>query len=288
MHDDGMRYYEAQTASRLRGGDTTVDSSGSVAVIPLPASAADRHPRSGGEHAEQAPALPDYLLRHYWWAYVWRPAVWFFDHQPIINAIVFGQYRKLTDSALHVVGGAQAGDTLLIGSAYGNLIPRLAGSLNGEPLTVVDVAPIQLERAYDKLARVGLAGRVRLRRMDAERLRFSDDSHDTSLFFLLLHELPPEVRRRAVSEALRVTRPGGSLVLAEYGALTRTHWFHRLAPLRWIFGAAEPFLPSLWRLDLEGLLAHEAAALGKRVIAERKVSIFRGFYRVHRYRIESA
>ena len=39
--------------------------------------------------------IPVYLARHYWWAYLWPAAVWFFDHQPIINAILFGQYGKL-------------------------------------------------------------------------------------------------------------------------------------------------------------------------------------------------
>lgn len=39
---------------------------------------------------------PDYLARHYWWAYLWSVSVWFFDHQPIINAILFGQYRTLS------------------------------------------------------------------------------------------------------------------------------------------------------------------------------------------------
>lgn len=237
---------------------------------------------------EQAVALPDYLVRNYWWAYLWRPAVWFFDHQPIINGIVFGQYRRLTDETLRLVGGAGAGRTLLIASAYGNLIPRLTATLAGGPLTVIDVAPIQLERAQVKLVQAGLAKRVQLRRMNAERLYFSDDSQDTSLFFLLLHELPVDARRRAVREALRVTRPGGHLVLAEYGAFTRTHWFHRLAPLRWIFGFAEPFLPSLWHQDLEALLTGQAASLGKRIECEEKVPIFGGFYRAQRYRVEAA
>jgi len=38
---------------------------------------------------------PLYLARHYWWAYLWPVADWFFDHQPIINVILVGQYRKL-------------------------------------------------------------------------------------------------------------------------------------------------------------------------------------------------
>lgn len=44
--------------------------------------------------------MPIYLVRYYWWAYLWSKAVWFFDHQPIINAILFGQYKKLMNITL--------------------------------------------------------------------------------------------------------------------------------------------------------------------------------------------
>src|SRR3970282_2004294 len=91
---------------------------------------------------------------------------------------------------------------------------------------------------------------------------------------------------RALTEALRVFRPGAQLVLAKYGARPRTHPFHRWAPLRWIFGAAEPFLPSLWRQDLDALLDSCASAAGTRVACKERVSIFGGFYRVLRYRVE--
>ncbi|HET6603561.1 MAG TPA: methyltransferase domain-containing protein [Xanthomonadaceae bacterium] len=230
--------------------------------------------------------LPDYLVRHYWWAYLWRPAVWFFDHQPIINAIVFGHYRAITDHTLRLVDGASAGDALLIASAYGNLVPRLAASLGDNPLTVIDVAPIQLERAQCKLDKAGLAGRVRLAEMNAESLSYAEDRFDTALMFLLLHELPVDARRRALVEALRVVRPGGRLVLSEYGERTGTHPLHRIGLLRWILGTAEPFLPSLWHQDLDALVAECAREAGKRVVAEEKVSIFSGFYRSWRYRIE--
>ncbi|HRQ66493.1 MAG TPA: class I SAM-dependent methyltransferase [Xanthomonadaceae bacterium] len=234
------------------------------------------------------PTLPAYLVKHYWWAYLWRPAVWFFDHQPIINAIVMGQYGKLNRETVRLLKPESAGSTVMIASAYGNLIPTLAAALDGQPLTVVDIAPIQLERAHAKLARVGLEDRVQLDRMDAERLGYRKDQFDTSFMFLLLHELPDDARQRALREALRVTRDGGSLVLAEYGADAGTHPVHRWRLLRWIFGTAEPFLPSLWRTDLDALLAECAASEGKRVVAEEKVSIFGGFYRVWRYRIERA
>lgn len=232
--------------------------------------------------------LPDYLVKHYWWAYLWRPAVWFFDHQPIINTIVFGQYSKLTDATVRLLRPRDAGNTLLIASAYGNMITKLAKALDGNPLTVVDVAPIQLEHARKKLEKLGLQDRVNLELMNAEALSYDKNSFDTAFMFLLLHELPDGPRQKALNEALRVVRPGGSLVLAEYGADAKKHPFHRWPLLRWIFGTAEPFLPSLWREDLDTLIGNCAAAHGKRVVCEEKVWIFSGFYRVWRYRVELA
>ena len=44
--------------------------------------------------------MPICLLRHYWWAYLWPKSVWFFDHQMIINTILFGQYQKLMQATL--------------------------------------------------------------------------------------------------------------------------------------------------------------------------------------------
>lgn len=238
--------------------------------------------------ADDALALPDYLVKHYWWAYLWRPAVWFFDHQPIINTIVFGQYRKLTEATVRLLHPQQAGSTLMIASAYGNVITKAAKALGDNPLTVLDIAPIQLERAQAKLDKLGLDGNVTLTRMNAESLSYPGDSFDTAFMFLLLHELPVPSRRKALIEALRVVRPGGSLVLAEYGGFTKTHLFHRVPLLRWIFGTAEPFLPSLWHTDLDALLTECAAVTGKRIVCEDKVWLFGGFYRVWRYRVEQA
>lgn len=232
--------------------------------------------------------LPEYLVKHYWWAYLWRPAVWFFDHQPIINTIVFGQYRKLTDATVRLLRPRDAGSTLLIASAYGNMVTQLAKEMDGNPLTVIDVAPIQLEHVRGKLEKLGLQDRVKLELMNAESLDYARNAFDTAFMFLLLHELPHAPRRRALSEALRVIRPGGSLVLAEYGADADTHPFHRWPLLRWIFGKAEPFLPSLWNEDLDALVGASAQAHGKRVVCEEKVWIFGGFYRVWRYRVEQA
>ncbi len=227
------------------------------------------------------PALPDYLVRYYAWAYLWPAAVWFFDHQPIINAILFGNYRRIMDATLRLLAPRGAGRTLQIAGVYGELTPTLARHI--DDLHMIDVAPVQLEAAQRKLAAVGRS--AQLARMNAESLRYADASFDTALMFLLLHELPADARRRSLAEAVRVLKPGGRLVIAEYGE-KRRHFFHRFAPMRWILEFAEPFLGAFWRESLVDVLRECAASVGRHAELEEQVDIFGGFYRVARFRVE--
>ena len=232
--------------------------------------------------------IPDYISGHYRWAYLWRPGVWFFDHLPVVNCIVFGQYRRMVDATLAHFGDDEAtGDTLLIASAYGNLVPRLADRIGDNPLTIIDVAPIQLNLAEQKLHARGLRDKVDLKLMDAESLAFGDDSFDSALMFLLLNEMPGEARERALKHALRVIRPGGQLVVTEYGALGRDHVLHRSPALRWLVTRVEPHLDTLWRRNLATLVDDCARSVGKRAVLTDRSLIFDGFYRVKRFRVDS-
>jgi ubiquinone/menaquinone biosynthesis C-methylase UbiE len=229
-----------------------------------------------------AVTLPAYLQRHYAWAYVWPFSVWFFDHQPIINAILFGNYRRIMRNTLRMMDPATAGRTLQIAGVYGELTPTLA-SQGIDDLHLIDAAPIQLEAARRKLDAIGK--RAELRRMQAESLSYGDGAFDTALMFLLLHEMPPEARRAALREAIRVLKPGGRFVIAEYGEKKRNHFFHRFAPMRWILTTAEPFLGGFWSDNLTLVLTECAASLGRTIVREEQVDIFGGFYRVARYKV---
>jgi ubiquinone/menaquinone biosynthesis C-methylase UbiE len=237
--------------------------------------------------ASQAPdlgaGLPWYLQRYYAWAYVWPVSVWFFDHQPIINSILFGNYRRIMRTTLRLMDAKSAGRTLQIAAVYGELTPTLV-SEGIEDLHVIDAAPIQLEAACRKVGAIGKT--VQVARMAAERLRFTSGSFDTALMFLLLHELPADARRESLTEAIRVLRPGGRFVIAEYGECRKRHFFHRFWPMRWVLTRAEPFLGGFWSDDLDKVLHECAASLGRRIEVEEKVDIFGGFYRVNRFRVE--
>lgn len=224
---------------------------------------------------------PEYLARHYWWAYLNPVGVWFFDHQPIINLILFGQYHNIRNEILRRYATAHGARTLQLTCAYGSLTPALAQLANTLDLHLMDVAAIQLRAAQRKIlpaSRPALCARI-----NAEALAYADNSFDTIIIFFLLHELPHDARQRTLQETLRVLKPGGRLLLAEYGANRGKHLLHRIAPLRRILENLEPFLSGFWHCDLEAQLLSCAAHHGKMLRDNGQTALFGGFYRVMEY-----
>jgi len=238
-----------------------------------------------GDNAAAAASwpVPTYLSAHYSWAYVDPRAVRFFERQWLANLILFGNYARLRDAAIDSLAeplsdpsvaasaaGRIAGRTLQIACAYGDLTPRLQDRLDaaGE-LDVVDVLPVQLSNLQRKL---GPARRARLLLADASRLGLPDASYDRALLFFLLHEVPHEVRRATLAEAIRVLKPGGRLVIVDYAQPYR---WNPLGPVLGPFLArVEPFALDLWRTDPVDWLPRERV----RVVARRR--FFGGLYRL--------
>lgn len=237
-----------------------------------------------------ARGVPDYLARYYWWAYLAKPVVWFFDHQVIINAILFGQYQALMDETMRRYTAQPAGRTLQLTAVYGKLTPALTAAAGDSEFHLMDVAAVQLELARRKLraAKHTAPQAAHIARMNAEALAYADDSFDTIVVFFLLHEMPPAARQRTLTECARVLRPGGRLLITEYGALTTSHPLHRFAPFRVMLGKLEPFLPGFWQEDLPALLSRCAASCGKQLTLIEEKPIFGGFYRVAEFEASAA
>ncbi len=236
---------------------------------------------------------PEYLARNYWWAYVWPFGIWFWDHEPLVNMILFGNYKKLVKKTLERFKRIKPKKTLQISAVYGSITPDLAKQIkqdNAEnEFYLIDVTQGQLDSAERKLLSQTETNDLanNLTRMNAENLEFEDSSFDASLIFFLLHELPPEVRRNVLTEAIRVTEPGGHLIITEYGERTKTHFFHTFWPSRKILGFFEPFVPGFIEEDLDTVLAECAERSGKKIVNTHKDLVFKGFYRNYEYRIES-
>ena len=189
-----------------------------------------------------AVAIPQYLRETYWWAYVHPKAVRLFERQWLVNVILWGNFARLRDAALDAMGGELPGRTLQVACVYGDFTPRLAARVGpGATLDVVDVLPIQLANLRRKLPP---GAPVSLLHRDASDLGLADSSYDRVILFFLLHEMPGDVRRATLAEAMRVVKPGGRVVIVDYDRPAR---WHPLRPLmRLILRWFEPFALDLW------------------------------------------
>lgn len=190
--------------------------------------------------------VPGYLERHYWWAYVRPGAVRVFERQWLVNCILWGNFSRLRDAALDLLGDPIRGRTLQVACVYGDLTPRL-------------------------LART--APGLNLHLCDSSDLPMADGHYDQVLVFFLLHEQPEETRRRTIAEALRVVRPGGRVVFVDY------HRPGALNPLRLVMSPVlrllEPFATDLWRREIADWLP----ASGPRVTVAKR-TFFGGLYQL--------
>lgn len=219
--------------------------------------------------ASASPPIPGYLEQVYWWAYVHPNAVSVFERDWLVNAILFGNYRRLRDAALDDLGTPITGRTLQLACVYGNLTPRLRARLAADArLDVVDILPVQLANLRRKLP---ADARISLQHGDATSLGAADASYDRVLLFFLLHEMPEAVRRAALAEAMRVLKPGGRMVIVDYHRPAR---WHPLRPLmKQVFRRLEPYAFDLWEHEVEHFLP-----AGMVPAAAEKRTYFGGLY----------
>lgn len=227
---------------------------------------------------------PLYLARHYWWAYLWPVAVWFFDHQPIINAILFGQYRKLMHGTMARLVNTDHQAILQLTCVYGELTPKLIETVSPQAMHITDAAMVQLDLAQGKAP---TDGALLATRMNAEQLGYKDDCFTTVVLFFLLHEMPQEARKNVLSECMRVIKPGGALLMTEYGPLPTKHILYRFPPSRWLITRLEPFLDGFWREDVNERLNSLGKPVGKKASIQSDQRIFASFYRVTEFRIDA-
>jgi ubiquinone/menaquinone biosynthesis C-methylase UbiE len=168
------------------------------------------------------------------------------DFQPIISAILLFQYDRLVSKIVAQLAHTDLKNkkVLITSCAFGNVIPRVveaALKAGAEKVLVIDLIQNELTQAKSKLT--DFPGKVEFIEDNATCLRLADGIVDVNVMFFLLHELPHDLKLKALAEAGRVLAPGGKFMLAE---------FHRpdlsmMRVLSWIyFKVFEPLGLTLW------------------------------------------
>ena len=213
--------------------------------------------------------IPEYLEKTYWWAYLHPWAVYIFERQWLVNLILWGNFARLRDAALHEIGDVVSGRILQVACVYGDFTERLVRRLGPQGhLDVIDVAPIQIKNLHAKLKG---AHAVTVLRQDSTDMQFEDASHEAVVVFFLLHEQPAEVRLKTIAEALRITKPGGKTIFVDYHKpVTSSPFRYIMVPILTIL---EPFAMDMWRGEIGDWLPAELT-----VVKVEKQTYFGGLY----------
>jgi len=129
-----------------------------------------------------------------------------------------------------------------LGCGTGTFAIMLARARPEAEVVGIDPDPDIVRMAERKAAR-SAAGLV-LRVAGAEALPFDQGAFDIVVSTLVFHHLPPAVKRAALREALRVLRPGGRVLILDFGRPD--------GPVQAVLGYAAAFLDG-WATTAENI-----------------------------------
>jgi ubiquinone/menaquinone biosynthesis C-methylase UbiE len=134
----------------------------------------------------------------------------------LIWLVTFGRERAYRDRMLRLANLKPGESVLDVGCGTGSLAIAAkqqvgpAGTVCG-----VDPSPEMIARAEKKARKAGSP--VVFKKAFAQSLSFPDAQFDVVLSTVMLHHLPPEARHELAVETYRVLKPGGRVLVIEFG-----------------------------------------------------------------------
>jgi ubiquinone/menaquinone biosynthesis C-methylase UbiE len=134
----------------------------------------------------------------------------------LVWALMLGRERTFREKTLDLVHLVEGESVLDVGCGTGTLAIAAkyrVGNLG--KVTGIDASPEMIGRAKKKARKKGVE--VNFQTAAAQSLPFQDAAFDVVLSTVMLHHLPHEARPMCISEIRRVLRPGGRLLVIDFG-----------------------------------------------------------------------
>ena len=119
--------------------------------------------------------------------------------------------RRTRKDAVKIFNDRPNQRVLEVGVGTGLSLPHYRPDVS---VTGIDVSPEMLAKARRRAVRLGIADRVRLIEMDAQAMRFEDNTFDSVLALYVASVVPDPAR--FVAEVRRVCVPGGRIIIANH------------------------------------------------------------------------
>ena len=137
--------------------------------------------------------------------------------------------RATRETLLELAAPAPGERALDVGCGTGVLALALASRAGSGSVCGIDASPEMIGVAKQKAAKAGAA--VDFRIAPVEALPFADASFDLVTCSLVLHHLPPDVKRMGLAQVRRVLKPGGRFVAMDFAVHSHSALGHVLALL---------------------------------------------------------
>jgi ubiquinone/menaquinone biosynthesis C-methylase UbiE len=127
-----------------------------------------------------------------------------------------GKEGEMREKALRLARLSRGESVLDIGCGTGTLAIAAKRHVGESGMACgVDASPQMLARAIKKARKAGL--NIDFRNAAVEALPYRDSQFDVVLSTLMLHHLPGKVREQCAREIRRVLKPGGRVLLIDFG-----------------------------------------------------------------------
>jgi ubiquinone/menaquinone biosynthesis C-methylase UbiE len=146
-------------------------------------------------------------------------------YDSLVKVMLLGQADALRAQTVAVAELTKGETVLEVGCGTGEVALRARKHVGAEGTVIgIDASPEMIQVARSKAAKA--QANIDFRVGVIEALPYADNSVDVVLSSLMMHHLPPELKRKGLQEIRRVLKPRGRVVIVDLKRATR--WWEKL------------------------------------------------------------